>query len=141
MNEKVIRIGTRASRLALVQAESVKEELINSGYDGTIELVKIKTKGDKILNAPLAQVGGKGLFVKEIEDALLQKKIDMAVHSMKDVPAEMVDDLCIGAITERFDPRDVLISEKNTILKHLSNEAVIGTSSPTTSAARQVTGV
>ncbi|MGA1826488.1 MAG: hydroxymethylbilane synthase [bacterium] len=129
MHRKLIMIGTRASKLALIQAHNVMDHLINSGYRGKIELVKITTTGDKILDAPLAKVGGKGLFVKEIEEALLQKRIDIAVHSMKDVPSEMVDDLCIGAITERFDPRDVLVSENKTILKHLPDEAVIGTCS------------
>ncbi|MGA1870444.1 MAG: hydroxymethylbilane synthase [bacterium] len=129
MYEKVIKIGTRASKLALIQAQSVKDLLIHSGYKGTCELVKIKTKGDRILDAPLATVGGKGLFVKEIEDALLKKQIDMAVHSMKDVPTEIVDDLCIGAVPRRFDARDVLVSERKTILKHLPKEAIIGTCS------------
>ena len=129
MEAKTLRIGTRASKLALTQANSVKDSLYKSGCRREIELVVIKTKGDKILGMPLAQIGGKGLFVKEIEEALISKKIDIAVHSMKDVPSQMVPDLCIGAVTKRLDPRDVLVSSGDTILKHLSDDTVVGTSS------------
>jgi hydroxymethylbilane synthase len=110
MAPKQLRIGTRASQLALWQANWVKSEL-EKRYPGmTVELVKIKTMGDKILDVPLAQVGGKGLFVKEIEEAMLRGEIDIAVHSMKDVPTEFPDGLGLYCITEREDPRDAVIS-------------------------------
>ncbi|MBN2373074.1 hydroxymethylbilane synthase [bacterium] len=126
---QTLRIGTRASRLAMCQAQWVKDRLIRAGLTDKVELVPIKTKGDKILDSPLAKIGGKGLFVKEIEEALIRNEIDLAVHSMKDVPAQLIDGLCIGAVTVREDPRDVLISKNNNILRHLSPNAVIGTSS------------
>jgi len=94
-----------------------------------IEIHKIKTTGDKILDAPLSKVGGKGLFVKEIEEALFDKKIDIAVHSMKDVPTDLPEGLSISAITEREDPRDALISKDGLKLKELKKGAKIGTSS------------
>ncbi|MDA3832707.1 MAG: hydroxymethylbilane synthase, partial [Spirochaetales bacterium] len=95
----------------------------------SFEIVTIKTKGDKILDVPLAKVGGKGLFVKEIEEALLDRRIDLAVHSMKDMPAEVPDGLCIGAVPERESPQDVLISQKGVLFSELSTGASIGTSS------------
>jgi hydroxymethylbilane synthase len=107
---KLLRIGTRASQLALWQANWVKSEL-EKRYPGMeVTLVKIKTIGDKILDVPLAQVGGKGLFVKEIEEAMLRGEIDIAVHSMKDVPTEFPEGLGLHCITEREDPRDAVIS-------------------------------
>jgi len=110
MKKKKITIGTRGSKLALWQAEFVRSELerLNPGIE--IELNKIKTTGDMILDVPLAQVGGKGLFVKEIEEALLQNRADIAVHSMKDVPTEFPEGLHLAVICEREDPRDALIS-------------------------------
>jgi hydroxymethylbilane synthase len=104
-----ISIGTRASKLALWQAEWIKSELKELYPDLEIELIKIKTTGDKILDVPLAKVGGKGLFVKEIEEALLRHEADIAVHSMKDVPTEFPDSLHLAVICEREDPRDALI--------------------------------
>ncbi len=125
----VIKIGTRGSRLALWQANWVKSE-IEKRFPGTdVALVVIKTKGDKILDVPLAKVGGKGLFVKEIEDALLNGKIDLAVHSMKDMPARLPDGLTIGAVPERENPRDVLISKHHLDLESLPEGARVGTSS------------
>lgn len=124
----MIRIGTRGSKLALWQAEWVKS-VIERGGSAECELVIIKTKGDKILDVPLAKVGGKGLFVKEIEEALLDGRIDLAVHSMKDMPSEIPDGLCIGAVPQREDPRDVLISEKRLAFDDLPSRAKIGTSS------------
>jgi hydroxymethylbilane synthase len=124
-----IKIGTRGSKLALWQAEWVKSELIKIFPDILIEIVIIKTKGDKILDVPLAKVGGKGLFVKEIEEALLGNRIDIAVHSMKDMPAELLDGLSIGAIPERETPVDVLISKNNLFLSQLPRKAKVGTSS------------
>ncbi len=124
-----ITIGTRGSILALWQANWVKSELIKSFPGLFADIVIIKTKGDKILDVPLAKVGGKGLFVKEIEEALIGNRIDMAVHSMKDMPAELLDGLSIGAIPERENPCDVLISKNNFLLSQLPEKAKIGTSS------------
>jgi hydroxymethylbilane synthase len=124
-----IKIGTRASKLALWQANWVKSALIQNESAQNIELVTIKTKGDKILDVPLAKVGGKGLFVKEIEQALLDHRIDIAVHSMKDMPAEIPGGLCIGAIPQREVAADVLISRSGRRFNELRRGAVIGTSS------------
>jgi hydroxymethylbilane synthase len=129
-----IKIGTRASKLALWQAEWVKSALTEAYPNQPIELVTIKTKGDKILDVPLAKVGGKGLFVKEIEQALLDGWIDIAVHSMKDMPAKIPDGLCIGAIPvreipAREDPADVLISKNGIYFSKLKQGSTIGTSS------------
>jgi hydroxymethylbilane synthase len=122
-----LRIGTRASQLALWQANWVKSEL-EKRYPGmVVELTKIKTTGDKILDVPLAQVGGKGLFVKEIEEAMLRGEIDIAVHSMKDVPTEFPEGLGLYCITEREDPRDAVIS-KGVKFADLPKGARIGTS-------------
>jgi hydroxymethylbilane synthase len=126
---KKVKIGTRGSALAMWQAEWVKEHLLAADPELSIELVRIKTKGDKILDVPLAAVGGKGLFVKEIEEALLDGRIHLAVHSMKDMPAEIPAGLCIGAIPEREIPWDVLISKNNIPFKKLPEGASIGTSS------------
>jgi hydroxymethylbilane synthase len=110
MRRDRISIGTRGSKLALWQAEWVKSELERLYPDFKIELKKIKTTGDKIIDVPLAKVGGKGLFVKEIEDALLKHEVDIAVHSMKDVPTELPEGLHIAVICKREDPRDAFIS-------------------------------
>ncbi|MFH1146671.1 MAG: hydroxymethylbilane synthase [Pseudomonadota bacterium] len=126
---KNIRIGTRGSALALTQATWVKDQ-IEAGLPGSrATLIKITTKGDKILDVPLANVGGKGLFVKEIEDALVRKEIDLAVHSMKDVPTDLPSELDIGIVTLREDPRDVFISGDGRKLGDLPSGARIGTSS------------
>lgn len=127
--KSVIRIGTRGSQLALWQANWIKSRLEGLYPDRKVVLEIIKTKGDILLDTPLARVGGKGLFVKEIEEALLEDRIDLAVHSMKDVPMEIPEPLWIPAITEREDPRDVLISKKNLALTDLPPGARIGTSS------------
>ena len=124
-----VKIGTRGSKLALWQANWVKSEIEAKYPETEASLVVIKTKGDKILDVPLAKVGGKGLFVKEIEEALLDKRIDIAVHSMKDMPAELPDQLHIGAVPRRENPRDVLISNQNTPLSLLPKGSRIGTSS------------
>jgi hydroxymethylbilane synthase len=129
MNPNELRIGTRGSQLALYQANWVKSELLRTHPDLTVTLVKIKTTGDKIQDAPLAKIGGKGLFVKEIEEALFQKRIDLAVHSIKDVPTEFPEGLHLSAITRREDPRDVFISRDKTRLNDLPRGARIGTSS------------
>lgn len=126
---KQIRIGTRGSALALWQAEWVKSE-IEKRYPGmTVTLTKIKTTGDKILDVPLAKVGGKGLFVKEIEEAMLANEIDIAVHSMKDVPTFFPDGLHLACITKREDPRDALLSRNKVMFKDLPKGANVGTSS------------
>ncbi|RPH51192.1 MAG: hydroxymethylbilane synthase [Desulfobacteraceae bacterium] len=122
-------IGTRGSKLALWQAGWVRAELIKSFPGLSAEIVTIKTKGDRILDVPLAKVGGKGLFVKEIEESLICNRIDIAVHSMKDMPAELLDGLSIGAIPERENPGDVLISKNNILLSQLPEKAKVGTSS------------
>ena len=127
--EKTIKIGTRGSKLALWQANWVKSALNARHPSLSFELVTIKTKGDKILDVPLAKVGGKGLFVKEIEDSLLNGLIDLAVHSMKDMPAEIPQGLCIGAIPQRETQQDVLISKKGLLLSELKPQSRIGTSS------------
>lgn len=122
-----LRIGTRASQLALWQANWTKSQL-EQRYPGiVVELVKIKTMGDKILDVPLAQVGGKGLFVKEIEEAMLRGEIDLAVHSMKDVPTEFPEGLGLVVTTEREDPRDAFIADGITF-SQLRQGARIGTS-------------
>jgi len=127
MAPKLLRIGTRASQLALWQANWVKSELEKKYPGMEVTLTKIKTIGDKILDVPLAQVGGKGLFVKEIEEAMLRDEIDIAVHSMKDVPTEFPEGLGLYCITEREDPRDAVIS-RNIKFADLPHGARIGTS-------------
>ena len=124
-----IRIGTRGSQLALFQANWVKEKLLQSEPHLKITLTVIKTTGDKIQDAPLAKVGGKGLFVKEIEEALLKERVDLAVHSIKDVPTELPRELHLAAVTKREDPRDVFISRDGTQLQNLRQGAKIGTGS------------
>jgi len=129
MIKKEIKIGTRGSKLALTQAEWVKDRLIQKNPYLNVSLIKIKTTGDKIQDAPLAKIGGKGLFVKEIEEALLDRKIDIAVHSVKDVPTELPNGLQLSVITKREDPRDVLISRNGLTLEDLPPGSTIGTSS------------
>jgi hydroxymethylbilane synthase len=126
-----LKIGTRGSALALTQARGIAERLKNQWPALTVDIVVIKTKGDIMQDVPLATIGGKGLFVKEIEDALLRGKIDIAVHSMKDVPAEIPDGLEISIVSEREDPRDVLVSKKGAKVKveDMSAGARIGTGS------------
>ncbi|MBA4349468.1 MAG: hydroxymethylbilane synthase [Thermodesulfovibrio sp.] len=133
MRDKII-IGTRGSKLALYQTEWVKSELQKIYPDLKIELNKIKTTGDKILNVPLAKIGGKGLFVKEIEEAILRGKADIAVHSMKDVPTEFPEGLHLSAICKREDPRDAFIAavgsqKKIQSFRDLPNGSTVGTSS------------
>jgi Porphobilinogen deaminase len=123
----LLRLGTRKSKLALWQANFVKEKLETLGCK--VEIVPITTTGDKILDAPLAKIGGKGLFVKEIENALLAGEIDLAVHSLKDVPITIPEGLTLSAITEREEPYDVLISRNGKKLEELPSGAVVGTSS------------
>jgi hydroxymethylbilane synthase len=125
----VIRIGTRASQLALAQALWVRNRISDRYPDTKVEIAKIKTRGDRIIDRPLSSIGGKGLFVKEIEEALQRDDIDVAVHSLKDVPAEIPNNLHIGIIPEREDPHDVIISRNNIVLDHLPKGSSMGTSS------------
>ncbi len=126
---ELIRVGTRGSKLALAQTNWVIEQIKGHYPHLRVETVIIKTKGDKILDVPLAKVGGKGLFVKEIEEALLREEIDLAVHSMKDVPTELPEGLEIAIIPERESPFDVLISRENISFEDLPPGAKVGTSS------------
>lgn len=125
----VLRIGTRASKLALAQAQWVLKRISAEYPDLEVELVTVRTKGDRVRDRPLSTIGGKGLFVKEIEEALQKEDIDIAVHSLKDVPAELPGNLHIGPIPEREDPCDVIISKDNASLEELPKESRIGTSS------------
>ncbi len=125
----VLRIGTRRSPLALWQAGHVAGLLQEMHPEIRIELVKIMTQGDKILDVPLAAAGGKGLFLKELEQALLDKQIDLAVHSMKDVPVHFPEGLHIPAVLMREDPRDAFVSNHYETLQDLPQGAVIGTCS------------
>jgi hydroxymethylbilane synthase len=124
-----LRIGTRGSQLALWQANWVKEQLLRRYPDLDVQIVTIKTTGDKILDVPLAKVGGKGLFVKEIETALIENAIDLAVHSMKDVPTDLPEGLEVVAVSEREDPRDAVIGNAGIPILDLPENAKIGTSS------------
>ena len=126
--KRVIRLGSRASQLALWQAEHIRSE-IERETGRPVEITKIKTTGDMILDVPLSRVGGKGLFVKEIEEALLSGRIDLAVHSMKDVPTDLPDRLGIVAITRREDPRDAFLSVKYRRIEELPQGGRVGTSS------------
>lgn len=124
-----IRIGTRASKLALAQVAEVQNLLLAHLSADQIEIVTITTSGDKIQDRNLAEIGGKGLFIKELEEALLQDKIDLAVHSAKDVPPILHEDTELAAFTERFDARDCFISQKFDSIEELPQGATIGTSS------------
>lgn len=129
MPPSVIRIATRKSALALWQAEHVRQglQLHHPGLE--VELVTMTTRGDQILDSPLAKVGGKGLFVKELETALLDGRADIAVHSMKDVPVDLPEGLELAVILEREDPRDAFVSNQYASLEDLPQGARVGTSS------------
>ncbi|MBA4129836.1 MAG: hydroxymethylbilane synthase [Hyphomicrobium sp.] len=131
MQERLIRIGTRGSALALAQAHEVKGRLMAAHGlpEAAFEIVIIKTTGDMILDRPLSEVGGKGLFTKEIEEALFEKRIDLAVHSMKDMQTALPNGLVIGATLPREDVRDAFISLKHKSFDSLPQGAVVGTSS------------
>ena len=126
---KLVRIATRKSALALWQAEFVKAQLEHFHDDVRVELVPMSTQGDIILDTPLAKIGGKGLFVKELEQAMLDGRADIAVHSMKDVPVEFPDDLELHVICEREDPRDAFVSNNFANIDALPQGAIVGTSS------------
>ncbi|GAB3050107.1 hydroxymethylbilane synthase [Virgibacillus ainsalahensis] len=124
-----IVIGSRKSNLAITQTEWVIKQLKEAGVKNEFEVKKIVTKGDRILDVTLSKVGGKGLFVKEIEQAMYDKEVDFAVHSMKDMPSVMPEGLMISAIPTREDHRDAFIAKNNVLLKDLPAGAIVGTSS------------
>lgn len=129
MSEKTVRIATRKSPLAMWQAEHVAR-LLGEAHPGLgVELVGMSTQGDKILDTPLAKIGGKGLFVKELEQGMLEGQADIAVHSMKDVPVELPDGLHLSVIMEREDPRDAYVSNHHSSVDELPEGAVVGTAS------------
>ena len=125
-----LRLGTRGSKMALTQTEQVKQRLLQAYPQLTVEIVVITTTGDRVRDRRLSEVGGKGLFVKELEIALEDGVIDIAVHSMKDVPSVMPDDYRIAAMLERADPWDVFISPHAKTIDELPHGAVVGTSAP-----------
>ena len=125
----IFKIGTRGSKLALAQSQWIKKRIETKYPHIQVELVKIKTTGDKILNSPLSRIGGKGLFVKEIEEALIREEIDVAVHSMKDVPARLPVALTLSTFPEREDPRDALISIGDRTIEELPQGSGVGTCS------------
>ncbi|MBN6074222.1 hydroxymethylbilane synthase [Aggregatibacter actinomycetemcomitans] len=129
MTQKNLKIATRQSPLALWQANYVKDRLQQLYPDLNVELVPMVTKGDVILDSPLAKIGGKGLFVKELENALLNNEADIAVHSMKDVPMQFPEGLGLAVICKREDPRDAFVSNSYRTLAELPQGAVVGTSS------------
>jgi hydroxymethylbilane synthase len=124
-----IRVGSRESALAMAQSKLIIQEIASRYPHFDFELISMKTSGDIFLDTRLEKVGGKGLFIKELEQALINHSIDLAVHSMKDIPAEIPDELEIAAVSKREDPRDVLITLQRTRLSDLPGGAVIGTSS------------
>lgn len=126
--ERIV-IATRESRLALWQAEHVRDRLQAEYPQCTIELLGMTTRGDRILDRPLAKVGGKGLFIKELETALLDGRADIAVHSMKDVPMQFEEGFCLPCVTERSTPLDAFVSNRYASLAEMPVDAVVGTSS------------
>ena len=124
-----IRIGTRRSPLALAQAEWVQGRIRAHHPQAVVEMVAIRTSGDRFQNLPIEKIGTKGVFIKEIEEALLERTIDVAVHSMKDLPTELLEELAIAAVPEREDPRDALISHVAGSLAELPAGARVGTGS------------
>src|SRR5215831_4012609 len=124
-----LRLGTRGSALARAQADLVRRDLEAREPGLAVELVIIRTTGDKLQQGPLAAAGGKGLFIKEIEEALVAGAVDLAVHSMKDVPVTLHDGLVVGAVPRREDPRDVLVCATATTVDALPRRARVGTAS------------
>lgn len=129
MAKSVIRIATRKSPLALWQAEHVRDRLLAAHQDIDVELITMSTQGDKILDTPLAKIGGKGLFVKELEQAMFDGRADIAVHSMKDVPVELPEGLHLAVILQREEPRDAFVSNRYASFDDLPVGACVGTSS------------
>ena len=130
MKNKRLIIGSRSSKLAMVQAQYVMNELKKFYPTRDLSIKTIKTTGDNIQDISLSKIGGKGLFTKEIEEALLARDIDLAVHSMKDLPTELPEGLKVAAVTKREDPRDVLVSRQGFTIKTLPKGSKVGTSSP-----------
>jgi hydroxymethylbilane synthase len=128
MSRSVV-IGTRGSRLALIQAEKVRSALRSKHPGLETEILIIKTRGDKILDSPLSRIGGKGLFIREIEEALIEGRIDVAVHSLKDLPTSLPPELILGGVLRREDPRDALVSLRRSGLTDLKGGERVGTSS------------
>ena len=129
MKKKKIIIGSRGSRLALIYADRAKNEILKVHSAQDIEIKSITTEGDKILDRRLSENGGKGLFCKKIEEELLEKTIDIAVHSLKDMPSEETEGLLTNCFLKRNDPREILISKENKKIEDLNSNAIIGTSS------------
>ncbi len=129
MKNKKIIIGSRGSKLALIYAERAKNEILKIQDQQDIEIKSITTKGDILLDQRLSEYGGKGLFSKKIEEELLEKKIDIAVHALKDMPSEETEGLVTNCFLKRGDPREILISKENKKIKDLNSNAIIGTSS------------
>jgi hydroxymethylbilane synthase len=129
MNKNTIRIGTRGSQLALYQANLTEKLLLEKFPEATVEIVIIKTKGDKILDVALSKIGDKGLFTKELETALLDNEVDIAVHSLKDLPTTLPEGLKLGAVLERGEFRDALVCKNGRKLSELTENDVIATSS------------
>lgn len=127
--KKTLRIATRKSPLAMWQAEFVKAELEKAHPGLEVELLPMSTKGDKILDVPLAKIGGKGLFTKELEDRMMDGDADIAVHSMKDVPMELPEGFALGAILKRHSPTDAFVSNNHATFDELPQGAILGTSS------------
>jgi len=126
---KILRIATRKSQLAIWQAEYVRQKLLAAHSNLEVELIRMSTQGDRILDTPLAKIGGKGLFIKELETGLLDKTADIAVHSTKDMPASLPENLHIAVYCERADPRDAFVSNLYASLEALPENARVGTSS------------
>ena len=129
MKKDTIVIGTRSSKLALWQADYVEAKLRERYPELPVVQKRMTTKGDRVLDAPLAKIGGKGLFTKELEQAMLAGEIDLAVHSLKDMPTELPEELVLAAVTERFDPGDAVVSPRYRTLANLPQGAKVGTSS------------
>lgn len=129
MSKRIVRIATRNSPLAMWQAEHVKSRLLTLHQDIEVELIAMKTRGDVLLDTPLAKVGGKGLFVKELEQGMLEGRADIAVHSMKDVPVAFPDGLHLAVICQREDPHDAFVSNHYDSIDELPQGARLGTSS------------
>ena len=129
MKKDTIVIGTRSSKLALWQADYVEAKLRERYPELHVVQKRMTTKGDRVLDAPLAKIGGKGLFTKELEQAMLAGEIDLAVHSLKDMPTELPEGLVLAAVTERFDPGDAVVSPRYRTLANLPQGAKVGTSS------------
>ncbi len=127
--KRVLRVGSRESALALVQTQYVCNEIIKKHPDMHLEIVKIKTEGDRMLNKRLDKIGGKGLFIKELENALIDKTIDFAVHSLKDMPSKLPEGVEIAAVSKREDPRDVIVTKNGAAIPDIPKGAVIGTGS------------